>query len=795
VECSDGVDVKRYRWFLLVALASVPMFAQQAPGPSGVDVLTQHNDTDRTGWNPRETTLTPGSVAAATFGKIFDLPVDGLIYAQPLVVSGVEINGTRRDIVVVATQHNSVYVFDAETGEQLWRLHYGPSIPTPNRFWNTAWGEYLDLTQEVGITSTPVIDRDTLTLYFTSVTWSRSVARETADERTWQNDAEAPVVNYHLHAVDLRTARERPGAPIRIEGSVPVIPSHAGRHDGPARLTFNPMQHLQRAALLQTHNRVVLAFGSHADQAPYQGWVFAYDTRDLAAAPWVWSSMAGGAVTQMSGSGIWQAGMGLTADAAGNVYLVTGNGNFDPSTRQYGDAVVKLSMKGAISVADYFSPCNQACLESSDGDLGSSGVLRLPGTNLFLLGGKPGRLFLLDGANLGKFSPPPAARCASPCSDPRVFSCANPNVLQEFQAGCDVAGNPATLAPPTPCSSAPVMGHPPPGACPPLMYQMVGHHIHGSPVYWRGTRRGAAVYVWAENDVIRAFPFDAATRRFTATGCAARTPAQAWTVGRQVSPAALHFGMTGGMLSISSSAGANGIVWAVTPTNNDSNQRVVPGILRAYDANDLRRELWNSYQVRDRDDFGNFSKHAPPTVANGKVYVPTFSGHLSVYGLKPREVLSPPTLVRDGDFEAGAEGWTIDGPAKLNDAYPYWGTSAATLCPLPDRDGRIWQEIIAPQAGTYVLTAYAATNIRAGNVPPGAAVETVSLGVDVDGVFVRAGDRIPPFAGYQRQTIEFAASAGSRIRVWFRAPKAAPLPFYGITPARASRRPSRPSTA
>lgn len=141
------------------------------------------------------------------------------------------------------------------------------------------------------------------------------------------------------------------------------------------------------------------------------------------------------------------------------------------------------------------------------------------------------------------------------------------------------------------------------------------------------------------------------------------------------------------------------------------------------------------------------------------------------------------TLVRNGDFEAGAEGWTIDGPARLNDAYPYWGVSAASLCALPDRGGRIWQEVVAPETGSYVLTAYVATNIRAGNVPAGASGDVVSVGVDVDGAFVRASGGVPAFAGYQRQTVEFTANAGSRIRVWFRTPPSAPLPYFGITPA------------
>src|SRR4051812_23306460 len=266
------------------------------PGGSA-EVLTQHNDTDRTGWNPHEAALTPSAVAGGTFGKLFDLEVDGLIFAQPLVVTGVDIDGARHDVVVVATAHNSVYAFDADSGARLWQENYGPTIPTPNRFWNTAWGVYLDLTPELGIISTPVVDRETMTIYFTTATWQSPRQVESRRARIWENDAEAPIVNYYLHAVDLRTHLEHAGAPVRIEGSVPLLSSHTGRHAGAARLTFNPMQHLQRPGLLLVKGRVVLGFGGHADQVPYQGWVFAYDTRDLAAPPWTWSSMAGGGAT------------------------------------------------------------------------------------------------------------------------------------------------------------------------------------------------------------------------------------------------------------------------------------------------------------------------------------------------------------------------------------------------------------------------------------------------------------------------------------------------------------------
>jgi hypothetical protein len=766
-----------------------------APDPAAmadehhVDVLTQHNDNDRTGWNAHEVELTPERVASPDFGKLFDVPVDGLIYAQPLIVTGVDIAGTRRDLVIVATEHNSLFVIDANSGEIVWHQNYGPSIPTPNRFWNTGWGVYLDLTPEVGITSTPVIDRESMTIYFTTATWRQGSAVESPFARAWENDAEAPVMNYHLHAVDLRTQEEKFGAPIAIEGHVELTSSHVGRHEGSYHLTFNPMQHLQRPGLLLLNGRVVLAFGGHADQAPYQGWVFSYDARHLATAPGIWSSMAGGAITQVNGAGIWQAGMGLTADAAGNILLVTGNGNFDPGTNQFGDSVVKLSAaNGSLTMRDYFTPCNQSCLDATDGDLGSSGLVHIPGTNLMLIGGKLGRLFLLDTTRLGKFTQPPLARCSTACSDARVFKCANPNIVQEFQAGCDTpSGTMAplvTLSPPTPCVPAEPLLKAAPGTCPPLVYQVVGHHIHGSPVYWRGDRRGGVIYVWTENDVLRAFPFDSATQRFTATGCAVRPPSLTWTTGKEMSPSNLHFGMTGGILSISSNGGTGGIVWATTPTNNDANQRIVPGILRAYDATDLRRELWNSYRTFERDDFGNFAKHTPPTIANGKVYLATFSHRLSVYGLRPRTPAAPPSnLVTNGDFEQGASGWTFDGPGEVNDGFPYWGTKQATLCPLPHRDARVWQEIEAPEAGTYLLTAYLATDIRESNVRSDSELPAVALGADVDGGRVGDVRGVIAFAGYQRYTVTFTAQKGSRIRIWCYAPRSAPLPYFGITPA------------
>jgi outer membrane protein assembly factor BamB len=742
---------------------------------SGVDVLTQHNDNDRTGHNPNETILTPDKVNREGFGKLFDLEVDGLIYAQPLVVSGIQLAGKMRNLALAPTMHNSLYCFDADTGERLWRRNFGPPVPTPNASWNKPDGFYRDLTPEVGIASTPVIDRATGTIYFSHMTW---------DTKT-----NPPAGRHWLRAIDLVTQQDRFGSPVRVEGSVnlrgqdaiAVMPRHI---PNPPTLSFDPNQHLQRPALLLSQGRVLLGYGGHFDKTPFQGWVFSYAARQLQDAPLIWGSTAGGPATIAPGGegGIWQAGMGLTADEQGNIYLMTGNGKFSQELAQFGDSVVKLSSAGgALQAADYFTPCNQSQLSGNDADLGASGVLHLPGTNLIVGGGKQARLYLLDTRNLGKFA-----------GDSWDFNCANPNVRQEFQVGCDVAPA-ATLAPDTPCDE-------------PVSHNWAQtHHIHGSPVYWRSATRGPVIYVWAEDDILRAFPFDEKQGKFVNVGADAAGPRvpisiggcgdpnnkmAPWTTGQAKSPgyfapdqpngfAQLHQGMTGGMLSLSSNQGRGGIVWATTPTNNDANQKVVPGILRAYDADDLKRELWNSYRNRARDDFGNFSKHAPPTVANGKVYVATFSNHLSVYGLNPPSPTQPaPNLLKNGGFEEGAQGWTGNAVFQVNSAYPYYENQQGALCPTAQTDATLSQTVVAPETASYTLTAWCATNILPGNIT--APARPVTLGVTVNGQPIAAPPaRVVAYNGYQKYTLSFRAPAGGSIRVWYYAPKVRFIPNFG----------------
>ena len=249
--------------------------------------------------------------------------------------------------------------------------------------------------------------------------------------------------------------------------------------------------------------------------------------------------------------------------------------------------------------------------------------------------------------------------------------------------------------------------------------------------------------------------------------------------------------MTGGMLSISANGDRDGIVWATTPYNNDANPKAVPGIIHAYDATDLKKELWNSHQRREQDDFGNYAKFTPITVANGKAYVPTFSGHLSVYGLRP-DVSAPVSLnfVKDSSFEDGGAAWKSNQTTFINASYTYFGKASGVLCtnvqstytpqycppdgPAVPKEAELSQTIAAPKDGNYTVKALAATNILPNSpwlVPPGGSTtrRTVLLAVSVGSQ--RVGERvIRANAGYLPYTIDFKAGKGQPIKISYWAP-------------------------
>lgn len=365
------------------AVGSATVWITDYPG-----MFTYHADRFRSGVNLQEFALTSATVKAAAFGKLFSRAVDGQIYAQPLHVANLTIAGAKHNVVYVATQHSSVYAFDADgkTSAPFWKRSFiNPSagITTIAKPANAL------ISPEISISSTPVIDASANTLY---------VSVSTNEHGT---------IVHRLHALSLTTGAEKFGGPIAIQGSVPgTYPALAVN----GRVPFVPKQHLQRPALLLLNGNVYIAYGSNGDALPYNGWLFAYS----AAGTGVLHQVAVFCTSPDKGaSAIWQSGDGPAADLSGNIYVATGNGPFDLNTggRDAGNTVLKLALQsGALVRLDYFTPFNTAQLTADDLDLGAGGPI-LPPTqsgaaapSLLVVGGKDGKIYLINRAGMGKFN-------------------------------------------------------------------------------------------------------------------------------------------------------------------------------------------------------------------------------------------------------------------------------------------------------------------------------------------------------------------------------------------------------
>ncbi|HXI85401.1 MAG TPA: pyrrolo-quinoline quinone [Verrucomicrobiae bacterium] len=357
-------------------------------GAIAANVLTQHNDNLRTGANLQEFVLTTNNVSTAQFGKVFSRSVDGQMYAQPLYAHAVAISNQFYNVVYVCTESNSVYAFDADNAaasNALWHVNLGPPVPIADL------NNCGDLSPIVGITSTPVIDPTTGTIY--------------VDAKT----VESGNYFHRLHALDIATGQEKFGGPVVVQASVP------GTGDGGTNVSFDAQHEHNRPGLLLLSNVVYLAFGSHCDWAPYHGWLLGYGATNL-------QQVCAFNTTPNGGEGaIWSSGTGPAADSAGNIYVVTGNGSFDANTGgpDLGDTFMKLTVSNnTLAVATWFTPYNQAALDASDLDLGSGGTLLLPTTNMVVGIGKQGVLYLLNRDDMGGYS----------------TANSDTNVLQEFQA-------------------------------------------------------------------------------------------------------------------------------------------------------------------------------------------------------------------------------------------------------------------------------------------------------------------------------------------------------------------------
>ena len=360
---------------------------------TSIDVLTYHNDIARTGQNLNETVLTTSNVASATFGKLGLYPVDGLVDAQPLYASTVAVpgNGTH-NILITATEHDSVYAFDADTGATIWQTSMLKSGETTSDTHGCS-----QVSPEIGITSTPVIDRT-------------AGANGTVYVVAMSKDG-AGTYHQRLHALDLALGTELLGGPTEIQASYPGTGDNSNGTD----VIFDPGQYKERAGLLLMNGVVYTGWASHCDYRPYTGWIIAYSA----------STLAQTSVLNITPNGnegaIWMAGAGLAADNSGNIYFLDANGDFDmtlnasgfPSNGDFGNAFMKLSTSGGgLAVADYFEMDNEASENGSDTDLGSGGALVLPdlsdgnGNTLHLAvgAGKDSNLYVVNRDSMGKFS-------------------------------------------------------------------------------------------------------------------------------------------------------------------------------------------------------------------------------------------------------------------------------------------------------------------------------------------------------------------------------------------------------
>ena len=527
------------------------------PVPPFAAVLTQHNDNNRSGANLQESLLTTNNVNTNLFGLVFTRPVDDQVYAQPLVMTNVNIPGKgMHNIVIVATVNDSVYAFDADDGSvtaPYWHNSLiGPNARAPRNsdMTGACGGNYQDFSGNIGIVGTPVIDPASGTIYL--------VARTLESGNTFVQ---------RLHALDVTTGVDR--IPPTVIGA-----TYPGFGDGSMAgvLSFDPQRANQRPGLALANGLVYIAWSSHCDWGPYHGWVIGYDTSTLRQVC-VFNDTPNG-----YNGGIWMSGQAPAVDAAGNLYLSTGNGTVDTSGgANRGESFLRLTPSGTnLTMTSWFTPADWQVLENGDIDLGSGGLLLIPGTNLLFGGGKEGIIYLVNADNMGGLS----------------GASTDTNIVQHFQVTTD--------------------------------------ELHGGPVWWDGPG-GPFAYVWPSSVLLQQYRFNKASGQFS-------VPAYAR------SSTAAPNGQPGGILTISANGNqaGSGIVWAVHQLTGDANQSVRPGILHAYDAANVAHELWNSEQLSARDGVGNFAKFVPPTVANGKVYLATFSQRLNVYGLLP--VAAPVTL-------------------------------------------------------------------------------------------------------------------------------------------------------
>ena len=507
-------------------LAITPLLRAQ------LNVTTYKYDNVRDGQNTQETVLTPALVNYNQFGKLYTTLLDGYVYAQPLYLASQTIAGGTHNVLYVATEHDSLFALDADTGAILWQQSF---INPANGITTVSSSDVScgDIVPEIGITSTPVIDPTTGTIYLIAKTKENGVFFQ------------------RLHALDTITHAEKFGGPVVISATVP------GTGQGGSTVSFDPLRNHNRPGLLLENGHVVIAWASHCDNQPYDGWVMSYSAATLAQEAVLNTAPNGGL------SGIWMSGDGVATDGNGNLFLATGNGTYDgQADNDYGDSILRLTgpSNGAFTVADWFTPWNQGSLSNGDVDVGSGGLVLLPALppgsahqNLLVQMGKEGKIYLIDRNDMGHY-------CSS-CNG------VDTNIVQEI-----------------------------PGA---------STGIWGSPAFWNNNVYWSSGNDGGPSDNLLAFSFNANN-----SGLLSTSP---------TSQSTMSFSFSTGAPVVSANGTTNGIVWLLDNHAYGSGCCQVLYAFDATNLANMLYN--SNQAPNNRDVPGDAVKFTAPMIVNGKVYV------------------------------------------------------------------------------------------------------------------------------------------------------------------------------
>jgi Secretion system C-terminal sorting domain len=550
-------------------------------------VLMQHNDLKRTGWDTLETTLTQANVSGGTFGKIFQINVDDQIYSQPLIVNNVSIGGGTHNIVIITTVNNSVYAFDADNGTPYWQVNL--TFPGYRPVQNTdMWNSGSD--GACGGQGGYQDFTGRFGIVGTPAIDPSGTGTIYVVARSVTGVIAGQTGSTGTYVQYLHALNLLDGTE-KITSNSPMLISASYTSPNIVTVNFDPRKQNQRPALLLSNGVVYICWASHCDWGPYHGWIIGYDANTLAQ-KYVYSDTPEGIF-----GGFWMSGQGPSVDEAGNIYLSSGNGTtgnilatFPGTDPNYpvnrGSSLLKLTPD--LTLTDFFTPYDFQNMNDNNLDYGVDGVLLIPNTNLSLSGSKEGYLYLVNTNNMGH-----TAASDNP-----------PDVLQLLDVNNTYNGE---------------------------------QSIHGSPVYFMDDQLKEYIYAWAENGLLKQIPFQRSTMLFDTLN---------EIVGNTTLPD------NGAMLSVTSNGvtAGTGILWASHAIEGGPELPDMPGILQAFDATNVSHELWNSNLTGLRDTLGTFAKFVPPTIANGKLYMASFSKNLKVYGLNAPIVTtctSPATQVQN----------------------------------------------------------------------------------------------------------------------------------------------------